>query len=54
MTREEITKRIEEIENAQFMLNMKNFWNWKDRERNHNYSNELFNLKKQLKEMGGE
>lgn len=50
MTREEITKRIEEIEHAEFMLQMKDYWDWKDRNRYFKYESEMSRLVRQLKE----
>lgn len=52
MTRAEITKRIEKLEDLHFMLKMKDRWGWKDYETSRGYTSELIDLRKQLREMG--
>ena len=52
MTREEITKRIEQVEHSDFMLKMKDFWNHKDWNQHFRYQAELSILKDQLQEVG--
>lgn len=48
MAREEIEKRIEELENRQFMLNMVDRWTNEDRERASKLADEIRNLKSML------
>lgn len=49
MTREEIIKKIEEIEEKKFYLNMKNHWSGQDYMTNSRYSSDLIQLRKLLK-----
>lgn len=50
-TREEIKKRIEELTNRQFYLNMKDTWNNKDFEMDRELTREIRELKKELEEV---
>ena len=52
MTREEITKRIEEIEDARFLLKMKDRWSTRDFETDRRMFQEVFGLQKKLAAMG--
>lgn len=49
MTRKEIEKKIEELENRQFMMNMIDRWTNEDRRLAWEISDEIRNLKAQLK-----
>ncbi len=51
MNREEIIKKIEELENRKFYLNMKDFWELEDYTKNNKIMNEIISLKNQLKEI---
>lgn len=51
MTREEINKRMEELENARFFLAMKDRWDRRDYEADDKMFRELLELKEQLKKM---
>lgn len=48
MTREEVKKRMKEVETMMFYLAMKDYWTTKDFERNKKLKKELSNLEKQL------
>jgi hypothetical protein len=48
MTREEVEKRMKEVETMMFYLAMKDYWTTKDFERNDKLKEELSNLEKQL------
>lgn len=48
MTREEIEKRMKEVETMMFYLAMKDYWTTKDFERNDKLKEEFSNLEKQL------
>ena len=50
-TREEITKRIEELETKKFYLAMKDRWNDRDFETDRNYRIEIAKLEKELEEV---
>ena len=49
MNRQEIEARIDKLEDLRFYLAMKDRWNSKDFEQDREWSNELFNLRKELK-----
>ena len=49
MTRQEIEKKIEELENRQFMLNMVDRWTNEQRRLAWEISDEIRNLKAQLR-----
>lgn len=49
-TREEITRRIEQVENNAFYLNMKDRWTRQDFQRMRDYDNELRELRRELEE----
>ena len=48
MTRQEIEKKIEELENRRFFLAMKDFWDRKDFELDDKLYDEIRELKKEL------
>ena len=48
MSREEILKEIERLENEQFCLMMKDLWNIKDQEFDRQITNKIRSLKAQL------
>jgi len=48
MTRAEIMKKIDEIENRRFFLAMKDFWDWRDRDTDRMLEMELNELKAML------
>ena len=50
-TREEITKRIETLENRRFYLNMKDRWDRNDWKTIREWDRELFALNQELKAM---
>ena len=49
MTRQEIEKQIEELEDRKFYLAMKDRWNREDYKRNDNLNKQLRELKEELK-----
>ena len=49
MTRQEIEKQIEELEDRKFYLAMKDRWNREDYKRNDDLNKQLKELKKELK-----
>ena len=49
MTRQEIEKQIEELEDRKFYLAMKDRWNKEDYKRNDDLNKQLRELKKELK-----
>lgn len=49
MTRQEIEKQIEELENRKFYLAMKDRWNREDYKRNDDLNKQLRELKEELK-----
>lgn len=49
-TREEITRRIEQVENNAFYLNMKDRWTRQDFQTMRDYDSELRELKRELEE----
>lgn len=49
-TREEITKRIDELETRAFYLDMKDRWNRQDYQRMDEYRREIRELKRELEE----
>lgn len=51
MTKVEMKKRLEELENERFFLEMKDRWNAKDFETDRMYRNEIRELKKKIAEM---
>ena len=51
MTREEIKKEIEELENREFYLQMKDRWDWKDYEISRKRNEEIRELKKQKRSL---
>lgn len=51
MTREEIIKRMNEIETKRFYLKMKDFWDRKDFETDDKWFKEWFELKKELEKI---
>ena len=48
MTRQEIEKKIEELEDREFYLQMKDRWDWKDYEISRKRKEEIRELKKEL------
>lgn len=51
MTKAEMEKRLEELENERFFLEMKDRWNAKDYDTDRMYKNEIKELKKKIAEM---
>ena len=51
MTKEEIEKKIKDIEEANFQLQMKDHWSDRDFEISHNHHVRLRELEEQLKNM---
>ena len=51
MSKEEIEKRIESVENSLFYLDMKDRWSPEDYSYNHSLECELADLKRMLKEV---
>ena len=51
MTKAEMEKRLKELENERFFLEMKDRWNAKDFETDRMYKNEIRELKKKIAEM---
>ena len=49
MTRKQIEKQIEKLENRKFYLNMKDRWNREDYKRNDDLNKQLRELKEELK-----
>ena len=48
MTRQEIEKKIEDIKNREFYLQMKDRWDWKDYEISRKHREEIRELEKEL------
>ena len=48
MTRQEIEKKIEDIKNREFYLQMKDRWDWKDYEISRKHIEEIRELEKEL------
>lgn len=48
MNKQEIEKRIEELENRRFFLQMKDYWNFNDYRQDDELKEEIKNLKKML------
>ena len=51
---EVLHKKLEELQNKQFMINMIDHWSYKDSERYSELSREIADIRRQLKEQGEE